>query len=732
MLKGREMACNEDTPEANAFRSQFAALVSGIQNPQSLADHLFAKRTIAVQVMQEIGKETLTTEEKTRKLLERVYTSITSIDPKHFRVFVEILQQEAYAEQLVKNLELEYANSVLEEESSPPRKVLRMSSGTLGTVAGPETSSMIVQESPSPRKKQNLEVQVTENPFNLFGQKVKSIYLKQPDIPQDDWPPVRKSQYINLALLKSAAMKDDQYSRFTVRGSVDDILKDKDELLFDDVFVDADMGHRILFEGRPGSGKTTLMHRISKKWAKGQILKQITVFILIQLRAFISKINVGLRDVVGFYQPPGLDKLCSAIEQNDGQGFCIAFDGLDEYSTETQKTSFIYKLMMGMILPKSIVIVASRPAASQKFRRAVDRNVEVLGFLKPQIDKYITDYYRNSRAKAEGLIAYLEEHPNVKHACYLPLHLAMVAYLFDHIGSSLPERETEIYRHFTLSTLVRTIEREQGVMDSEISDFEDLPPEKYEMFMDVCELAFKATLRQKLVYSLKEAKEHFNVDPQGQYLGLITVDRQYVLYGREETYSFLHLTLQEFLAAYHLMHLQEDEVMSFIEQYAKKAHMFVVFKFYFGLTHVAKPATESVFNRFLDANKSNQLLLVQCAFESQNTETCKMLAAKGSGIIDLQKKTLNPSDCTALGYVTKSASSAIHETHLVSCSISSEGLNALVKSTADCSFPGEVLNLHGTRLKIDVAPAAAEFLKKASSVTDLRLSKCGIQFRTLS
>lgn len=106
------------------------------------------------------------------------------------------------------------------------------------------------------------------DPFNLFGQKVKSIYLKQPDIPQDDWPPVRKSQYINLALLKSAAMKDDQYSRFTVRGSVDDILKDKDELLFDDVFVDADMGHRILFEGRPGSGKTTLMHRISKKWGK--------------------------------------------------------------------------------------------------------------------------------------------------------------------------------------------------------------------------------------------------------------------------------------------------------------------------------------------------------------------------------------------------------------------------------------------------------------------------------
>ena len=109
------------------------------------------------------------------------------------------------------------------------------------------------------------------DPFNLYGQKVKSIYLKQPDIPQDDWPPVRKSHYVNLALLKNAAIKDDQFARFTIRGSLDDILKDKEELHFSDVFVNADMGHRILFEGRPGSGKTTLMHKISKDWAKGEL-----------------------------------------------------------------------------------------------------------------------------------------------------------------------------------------------------------------------------------------------------------------------------------------------------------------------------------------------------------------------------------------------------------------------------------------------------------------------------
>ena len=529
------------------------------------------------------------------------------------------------------------------------------------------------------------------DPFTLYGQKVKSIYLKQPDIPQDDWPPVRKSHYVNLALLKNAAIKDDHFARFTIRGSLDDILRDKEELHFSDVFVNADMGHRILFEGRPGSGKTTLMHKISKDWAKGELLKHITVFILIQLRAYVGKDDVTLHDIVGVYRPLCIHNLCTAVEQIGGEGICIGIDGLDEYSSETLKTSFIYNLIKGKVLPKAMVIIASRPAASQKFRRCVDRNVEVLGFLKPQIAEYITDYYSDNRTKAEGLITYLEEHPNVKHACYIPLHLAMVAYLFDHYGFSLPERETEIYRHFTLSTLVRALEHEQEMMGSEILDFTDLSPKQYEMFMQVCELAFKATLQQKLVYSLKEAKSHFNVDPQGKYLGLITVDRQYVLYGREETYSFLHLTLQEFLAAYHLTQLREEHLMSFIEEYTSKAHMFEVFKFYFGLTQVGKPAAEKVLKRFLDANKSDKLLLVQCAFESQNAGTCQLLASKGDGIIDIQKKTLNPSDFTALGYVTRSASSALRETHIVSCSVTSDGLQALSKATDDCSLPGEVL-----------------------------------------
>ena len=102
------MASNENSPEANAFRDQFPELVPGIQSPETLADHLFAKKVIAMEVLEAVGRETLTTQQKTRKLLQCVYNSIVFIDPKHFWVFVEILQQEAYAQQLAKNLELKH------------------------------------------------------------------------------------------------------------------------------------------------------------------------------------------------------------------------------------------------------------------------------------------------------------------------------------------------------------------------------------------------------------------------------------------------------------------------------------------------------------------------------------------------------------------------------------------------------------------------------------------------
>ena len=289
--------------------------------------------------------------------------------------------------------------------------------------------------------------------------------------------------------------------------------------------------------------------------------------------------------------------MCALIEGSQGKGVVFALDGLDEYCPEKKKikSTFVHQLIKGEVLPNSIVIVASRPAASQKYRRDATKCIEVLGFLKQQIYDYINSYYVGDKEKVLGLRTYLEHHPNVMHMCYLPLHMAMVAYLYDIEGASLPQTETEIYKHFTLSTLLRSIRKRsinQMEIDEEqdLSSFEDLSPDDKILFDLILELAFRATVvKPRQVFSAKDVKELLNKhsnnygNDEGS-LGLVVVDRYFVKYGLKEIYTFLHLTFQEYLAACHIVQLSPQAQEELIQKYGGDKTLGVVWKFYCGMT----------------------------------------------------------------------------------------------------------------------------------------------------
>lgn len=87
---------------------------------------------------------------------------------------------------------------------------------------------------------------------------------------------------------------------------------------------------------------------------------------------------------------------------------------------------------------------------NSRFRSISTSRIEVLGFLKDQIREYIKHYNFSTESKGVDLYRYLNQHPNVHHMCYLPIHVAMVCFLFDNnIEADIPTTETEIYRDFT-------------------------------------------------------------------------------------------------------------------------------------------------------------------------------------------------------------------------------------------------------------------------------------------
>ena len=289
------------------------------------------------------------------------------------------------------------------------------------------------------------------------------MYLSQPEVPKDTWPPVSNNTYINLALIKPGAIdKAGEYAYNTIQGDVDDILKDKDRIEYEEVFSNLVSGTLLLIEGRPGSGKTTLVHKFSQDWASGKLnLKNIQLLFLVHLRVLLNNPSIELRDILKHYYKDQvrLDQILDHSEQFSGEGLCFVLDGLDEYSPKGKKNTTIFKLINKELLPKSIVVVASRPAAVVHLKSVATKRVEVLGFQKEQISQYIKEYKFSNAEKIQNLLSYLEQHPNVDHMCYLPIHASMVCYLFDLMGTALARTETEMYTAFMIHTLLRTVMR---------------------------------------------------------------------------------------------------------------------------------------------------------------------------------------------------------------------------------------------------------------------------------
>ena len=148
------------------------------------------------------------------------------------------------------------------------------------------------------------------------------------------------------------------------------------------------------------------------------------------------------------------------LQECGGKGACFIIDGLDEYQQKNKKESVIYQLIDKKCLPFSMVIVASRPVATNELGGRCSRRVEIIGFSKSQINEYVEIYPFNRSYKVVSdmvfkLKLYLSQHPNVQHMCYLPVHAAMICFLFSQLEGNTPHTETQIYEQFTISTLLR-------------------------------------------------------------------------------------------------------------------------------------------------------------------------------------------------------------------------------------------------------------------------------------
>ena len=498
-------------------------------------------------------------------------------------------------------------------------------------------------------------VQVTVT-FQPDKQCLLNLYSSLKEVPQDSWPIVGPNTFVDVALLDT--MRCSKPS--VVEGEVDDVLQTnlKSTVSLIEAFGQYKEGALMILEGCPGSGKTTLTCKITKDWVNGKMLRNASKVFLVSLRHDCDKMEL----FKSFYHSKA-QAYVEQLEECGGKGSCFILDGYDEFSISQGDQSVFHQLINKTYLPLAMIILTSRPVAIATLRPRATRRFESLGFTKKSFEEFVYLYPFQTEGDEINLQIndFLKVCSNVLNMCYLPFNASMICFLFDQFGEieNAPKTETEIYKLFILAVALRKLRTLNP--RAKLLSLECLPESDKVFFKQLCLLAFDMTVESNQTVELPVSLESLD---SSSLRGLLTIDSTITIAGLEDTVVFLHLTLQEYLAACHLASLDEHQQSEMIRLHSGKGHMLTMFKFYCGLVHF-----QNKLQQFYDIMKStpNIMYVFHCAYETQLACVCLRAMELLNGDILLESGVLTPADFTVLAYVITNAPHLVNDLSIMPC-----------------------------------------------------------------
>ena len=556
--------------------------------------------------------------------------------------------------------------------------------------------------------------------LDWYGGYLKKQYLEVLFTSQasaNKWLPSPTQKIFNLAIIKKEKIQrgriDDEFVYKTIRGQVDDILLEKSPIELKHLFKDIE-GERkvILVDGAPGSGKSTLTVHICQQWGRGELFNQFTVVILVQLRDPMIQGARSIADLLPAKDLATAEQIAKVIVANEGSGVLWILDGYDELPSYVQNDSIISTLIKPKLhqknpLSKTAVIVTSRPISSGDLCPLVCSRIEVLGFTAKEQRLFFTECLKNNTKAVDTLMERLSGNPAMEGSCYLPLNASIVAHLYLTNGS-LPSTIYGIFSSLVQHCLSRHLHERQGI-SLELAGFESLEGLPYKLqiyFQQLCKLAFTGARDNKVTFSTSDL-ETLGASKEICELGLLQAVPSIISHGRSVYHNFLHLSIQEMLAAVHISQMPGSKQISTVDSMFNEGRFSAVLQFYAAITKLCisrpflrlvprflRPVPASIYDlvRKITQEDSRALLisLLNCLYEAQNTALSKYVGKQlrdhvgGFGVeLFLGYISLLPQDCLSIGYFLASIAVSYKgefNVNLKFCSLGDTGIKILMQS----------------------------------------------------
>ncbi len=417
----------------------------------------------------------------------------------------------------------------------------------------------------------------TSSPSSLaqYGDYLRERYRYSGNIrtASAQWPPVPIEKPCNLAMIKQDETIQrgeicDEFVRMTVTGKVDDVLHMKSPVELVDIFqIDQKDRKVILIEGAPGSGKSTLSWDICRRWGAGKLFQEYEEVILVRLRDPKVQEATALADLLPAQDREMAKSVARQIVACKGQRVLFILDEWDELPRSQLEPFFLRSLIepqqQDAALDGAAVIVTSRPISSQELHELVSSRVEIIGFTPEELRQYFSECLNGDSHAVEALLERVEENPMVASSCYLPLNAAIIVHLYLSDNRNLPTTVHGIFASLVLCCLARYQRVRQGLKGeaAHLKSLDRLPDNLREPFRQLCTLAFSGVMEDKVTFSSADL-EALSIHTDVSAVGLLQAVPSLVSHDVSVHYNFLHLQIQELLAAYHISSLSGSEQIS--------------------------------------------------------------------------------------------------------------------------------------------------------------------------